>query len=77
MWGATQKPSHIPLWAYSQADHLFIAYDPDLENRKRYDEIGGVDPGLVRHVVGQLDKERFQFLYIRRKGPRYCIVDGA
>lgn len=76
LWGSTQKPSHIPLWAYNQADHLFIAYDPDRENRKRYDEIGGVDPGLVRDTVGLLDKERFQFLYVRRKGPNYCIVDG-
>jgi hypothetical protein len=77
VWGSTQKPSHIPLWAYNQADHLFIAYDPDKENRKRYDEIGGIDPGIVRDLVLQLDKERFQFLYLRRKGPRYCIVDGA
>lgn len=72
LWGATQKPSHVPLWAYSQAQHIFLHNDPDERARKRFDEIGGVDPMLVRHVVSKLDKH--EWLYICREGPVMCIV---
>src|ERR1700761_357454 len=44
LWGATQKPTHVPLWAYNQATHLFLAYEQDRRARDRYAEIGGVDP---------------------------------
>lgn len=76
LWGATQKPSHIPLHGYSQAAHLFLGYDPDKRNRQRFSEIGGVEPKLVSDTVMGLRK--FQWLYIRRHGiagPELCIVD--
>lgn len=73
MWGSTQKPTHIPLWAYNQAEHLFLAYDPDRRSQDRFDEIGGVDPGLIRSTVNRLDKH--QFVYVRRDGPAICIID--
>lgn len=72
LWSASQKPTHIPLWAYSMAEHLFLHYDPDLRARKRFDEIGGVDPDLVRAEVSRLDKH--EWLYIRRDGPAMAIV---
>lgn len=72
VWSASQKPTHIPLWAYSQAIHLFLHYDPDERARKRFDEIGGVDPNLVRAIVARLKKH--QWLYINRDGPFMCIV---
>jgi energy-coupling factor transporter ATP-binding protein EcfA2 len=72
LWAATQKPTHVPLWMYSQAEHLFLHNDPDERARKRFDEIGGVDPNLVRAVVAKLDKH--EWLYIRRDGPVMCIV---
>lgn len=72
MWGGTQKPSHIPLWFYSQAEHLFLGNDPDRRSRERYAEIGGVDPKLVAEVTRTLPK--YHFLYIRRTGQRLCIV---
>lgn len=72
LWAATQKPTHVPLWMYSQAEHLFLHNDPDEKARKRFDEIGGVDPNLVRTVVGRLEKH--EWLYIRRDGPVMCIV---
>lgn len=72
LWAASQRPAYIPLWAYSQAEHLFIAYDPDKRARDRYDEIGGVDPGLVRAATMKLRPH--EFLYIRRTGPVMCIV---
>lgn len=72
LWAASQRPAMIPLWAYSAAEHLFIAYDPDKRARDRYDEIGGVDPGLVKRATLALGKH--EWLYIRRRGPSMCIV---
>lgn len=74
MWAAFQKPSHVPLWAYSQAEHLFLFNDPDKRSRERFAEIGGVDPYTVRDTVYALDDH--QALYIRRGGRRMCIVDA-
>lgn len=74
LWSAFQKPSHVPLWAYSQAEHLFLFNDPDLRSRQRFSEIGGVDPETVKDTVFALDDH--QALYIRRGGRRMCIVDA-
>lgn len=73
LWAATQRPSHVPLWMYSQAHHLFASYDPDKRSRDRLAEIGGVDPDLVREVVMNLG--RYQWLYVRREGPALCVID--
>lgn len=73
LWTLFQKPSHVPLWAYSQASHLFLFNDPDKRSRDRFAEIGGVDPDLIRDTVMRLG--RHQALYIRRDGPRMCIID--
>lgn len=77
MWGATQRPAHIPLWAYNQAEHLFLAYEPDERARIRLREIGGIETKLVSDTVLKLTKH--QWLYIRREGgePFMCIVDPA
>lgn len=72
MWAASQRPVDVPLHAYSQAEHLFLANEPDLRGRQRYDEIGGLDPGLIRDRVARLNE--FEFLYIRRTGRRICVV---
>lgn len=72
LWAASQRPAYIPLWAYSQAEHLFIHYDPDKRARDRYDEIGGVDPGLVRAATLKLQKH--EWLYICRRGPTMCVI---
>lgn len=73
LWAATQKPSHIPLWAYSQAEHLFLAHDPDRRARQRFAEIGGIDPDFVEDNVLALDKH--EWLYIRRTGPFSCVIE--
>jgi energy-coupling factor transporter ATP-binding protein EcfA2 len=72
LWAATQKPSHVPLWMYNQASHLFLHNDPDKRARDRYAEIGGVDPKLVASVVSTL--KQHEWLYIRRDGPVMAIV---
>lgn len=73
-WFATQKPSHVPTWLYGNADHLFLAYDPDERNRKRFGEIGGVNPQTVSDAVYNLGQ--YQWLYIRRRGRVMCIIDA-
>lgn len=73
LWAMFQKPSHVPLWAYSQAEHLFLFNDPDKRARERFAEIGGIDPDLIKSTVMGLKKH--QCVYIRRDGPRMCIVD--
>lgn len=76
LWGASQRPTHIPLWAYSQAHHLFLHHDPDERARDRYKEIGGVNPDLVKEILARLPK--FHWLYLRRDdgaGARLCVVE--
>jgi hypothetical protein len=73
IWAASQKPTHIPLHAYNQAEHLFLANDPDKRARDRFSEIGGVDPDLLKATVPQLEKH--EWLYVRRDGPVMCVVE--
>lgn len=70
---AFQKPSHVPQWAFNQAEHLFLFHDPDRRNRIRFGEIGGIDPDQLQTTVMGL--RRHQALYIRRDGPAACVID--
>lgn len=74
LWGATQKPTHVPLWAYNQATHLFLSYDPDKRARDRYREIAGMNPKLIESATQQL--EEYEWCYVRLAGrrSRICIV---
>lgn len=76
LWGATQKPTHVPTWAYGQAEHLFLSYDPDKRSRDRFREIGGMDPCLIESGVDQLDE--WEWLYVHRRGRRssLCILSA-
>lgn len=69
---AFQRPSMVPLWAYSSAEHLLLFNDPDKRSRDRFAEIGGVDPDLIKATVQSLPQ--YHFVYIKRTGPRMCIV---
>lgn len=61
---AVQRPRHVPLMAYDQADHIFMWESRDSNIRKRLAEIGGkVDPDLIEHGLSQLPS-RHSFLYI-------------
>lgn len=71
---ATQKPTHVPTWMWSMAQHLFLWHDPDAQARKRYGEIGGFDPGLVEQTLLGLD--RYSCLYLRRRDRTMCIVNA-
>jgi energy-coupling factor transporter ATP-binding protein EcfA2 len=72
LWAGSQKPTHIPLHAYNQAEHLLLHHDPDKRSRDRYREIGGIDPKIVEAVTASTP--RYHYLYIRRDGPVMCIV---
>lgn len=73
IWCASQKPTHIGTWPYSQAEHLFIGYDPDERARDRFGEIGGVDPKLVAVEAAKLRK--YQWLYFRRTDRVLCVIE--
>jgi hypothetical protein len=76
LWAASQRPVEIPRHAYSQAEHIFLGNDPDVQARKRLSEIGGVDPRTIQQILPQL--RRYQWLYIRRSaGQRGFRVIGA
>lgn len=61
---AVQRPRHVPLMAYDQADHIFIWESRDSNIRKRLAEIGGkVNPDLIESGLRQLPS-RHSFLYI-------------
>jgi hypothetical protein len=51
---AAQRPSHLPLLAYSQATHLAFWRNSDLRDLRRVGEIGGQDRDLVAGHVGAL-----------------------
>ncbi|MFJ2307649.1 hypothetical protein [Streptomyces sp. NPDC087787] len=72
LWAATQRPAMVPLEMYDQAEHLFLAHDPDKRSRDRFAEIGGVNPEAVAWVVEHLP--RWHWLYIRRRDRTMCVV---
>jgi hypothetical protein len=84
LWAATQRPAGsqgkgVPGFMYSNSTHLFLSKDPDEASRRRYGEIGGIDPRLVAAIVMSL--KRFQFLYIRKAdehgGPYLCVIEAS
>lgn len=61
---AVQRPRHVPLMAYDQADHIFMWESRDSNIRKRLAEIGGkVNPDQIEHGLSLLPS-RHSFLYI-------------
>jgi hypothetical protein len=63
---AVQRPRHVPLMAYDQADHVFMWESRDSNIRKRLGEIGGkADPDVIMHGLEQLPT-RHSFLYIHQ-----------
>ena len=80
LWYETQKPSgtqgiSIPGFFFNSAEHMFLAKDGEQRNRDRYGEIAcGIDPADIERETLALDP--FSWLYIRRSGPRWCVVDA-
>jgi energy-coupling factor transporter ATP-binding protein EcfA2 len=80
LWYASQKPSgtqgiSLPGFLFNSAEHMFLAKDGEERNRQRYGEIAcGIDPGSIERETLKLDKN--SWLYIRRSGPEWAIVDA-
>jgi len=75
-WTFVQKATgagETTLMAYGAAEHVFLFHEPDRNYRRRYGEIGGVDPQLIERLVMSLKK--YQCVYIARTGRYVCIVD--
>jgi hypothetical protein len=74
-WFFVQKPTdagRTALWAYPNAEHVFISKDPEARNRVRYNEIGGFDSNVVYAAQNQL--KPYEFLYLERTHGYMCIV---
>lgn len=80
LWYATQKPSgtqavSMPGFVFNSAEHMFLAKDGDERNRARYGEIScGISPSSIDREVLKL--EPFSWLYIRRSGPHWAVIDA-
>jgi hypothetical protein len=74
LWGGSQRPSGIPLQAYSQASHFFIGQTSDKRDRDRLRDISGIgiDPDAIADIVEDLGDH--EWLYIRKRGHRMCRI---
>lgn len=82
MWSLVQRGRYVSYMVYDQAEYLLIYYDPDVDNQKRYAEIGGVDPLYIRDLASELKTRTVadgstisQALFFRRSGSYLAIVD--
>lgn len=71
-WGGTQRPFDVPLYAYSQPTHLFLAHDPVKANLDRLKHIGGDDPVKTAGIVRKLPK--YWWLYLQPRDGYSCII---
>lgn len=89
LWSTAQKPSgttagSISTFAYNCPTHLLLGRDPVTTNRKRFSEIGGVDPDLVMETVQGLGRNQIRTgegiksisdkLYIDKRGPYLGVI---
>ena len=82
VWSLVQRGRYVSYMVYDQAEHLFIFYDPDRDNQRRYSEIGGVDSDVLIELSRRLKTTTVadgstisQALYFRRSGDYLAIVD--
>lgn len=80
-WSLIQRGAYMSYHAYSEADHLFIFYDPDAKNRKRYSDFGSLDPRATEAIIENLRLDKAangmtisECLYIHRSDPIPIIV---
>lgn len=89
LWIANQKTSgtkqaSLTTYAWSAPTHFLLGHEPIGENRRRFADIGNVEPGMVAQTVASLQIHRIQTprgfknisdkLYIRKDGPYFAIV---
>lgn len=80
MWFENQAPkgtqgNSVPGFFFNCAEHMFLGKDGEARNRVRYGEIAcGISESEIERQTLKLDP--FSWLYIRRSGPQWCIVDA-
>jgi hypothetical protein len=81
MWSLVQRGRHVSMMVYDQAEHVFIFYDPVIDEQRRYAEIGGVDPVVLRTLSRKLKRyvakdgsTYSECIYFRRSGDYLAIV---
>ena len=71
MLGATQRPAHVPLDLYTEAQHLFLFRQVEANDLKRVQGLAGIDPAGIRDRVRRLGK--YEFLYIDKTTERLVL----
>lgn len=80
VWNEAQRGKFLSYHTYNAPEHLFIFYDDDADNRKRYSDFGCADPDEIFWLTSRLKTRRVkdgrtisQCLYIRRGGGMYVV----
>lgn len=80
VWHEAQRGSWLSYHTYNAPEHIFVFYDDDRSNRKRYSDFGTADPDEVEWITSRLktresaDRRTIsQCLYIRRRGGMYVV----
>lgn len=79
-WYESQKASGtqghpIDGFFFNSAEHMFLSKDGVKANRQRYADIAcGIDPESIERETLKLEKH--SWLYIRRSGPEWAVVDA-
>lgn len=80
IWFGTQRPAgtqqgSLPGFVFNSPTHTFLSRDPVSTNRKRFQEIGGIDTGIIEDATYSMPP--YTFFYIHRNGPKICVVEAA
>jgi hypothetical protein len=81
VWQEAQRGRFLSYHTYSAPEHIFIFLDPDSDNRKRYSDLGVMDPKELFYLTGNLRTKRVadgrtisECLYIRRGSGDVYVV---
>lgn len=79
-WNEAQRGKYLSYHTYGAPEHIFVFYDGDRDNRKRYADFGCADPDEIEWITSNLRTERSrdgrtisQCLYMRRSGGMFVI----
>jgi hypothetical protein len=80
VWHEAQRGRYLSYHTYSAPEHIFVFYDDDSDNRRRYSDFGCADPEEIFWITSHLKTKRVadgrtisQYLYIRRGGGMYVV----
>jgi len=81
VWSLVQRGRFVSYHVYDQAEWVFVYYDPDRDNQRRYSEIGDVDSAEIQELSRSLETKSVkdgstisEALCFRRSGNQLYIV---